>query len=49
MAASLFTKPFPGYTEHDFQLFSETNLQGYIYITHLAFKRMLAQKTALFR
>ena len=29
----------------DFELLSETNLQGYIYITQLAVKQMLAQKT----
>jgi NAD(P)-dependent dehydrogenase (short-subunit alcohol dehydrogenase family) len=39
-----FTKPFIDYTAEDFQLLSETNLQGYIHITQLAVKQMLAQK-----
>lgn len=43
-AGIFFTKPFTDYTEQDFQLLSETNLQGYIYITQLAVKQMLAQK-----
>ena len=44
-AGVFFTKPFTDYTEQDFQLLSETNLQGYIYITQLAVKQMLAQKS----
>ena len=44
-AGIFFTKPFTDYTVHDFELLSGTNLQGYIYITQLAVKQMLAQKT----
>ncbi len=44
-AGIFFTKPFTDYTIADFQLFSETNLQGYIYLTQLAVKQMLLQKT----
>ena len=45
IAGIFFTKPFVDYTTHDFQLLAETNLEGYIYITQLAVKQMLAQKT----
>jgi NAD(P)-dependent dehydrogenase (short-subunit alcohol dehydrogenase family) len=44
-AGVFFTKPFTDYTPHDFELLSATNLRGYIYITQLAVKQMLAQKT----
>jgi NAD(P)-dependent dehydrogenase (short-subunit alcohol dehydrogenase family) len=44
-AGIFFTKPFTDYTERDFERLSETNLEGYIYITQLAVKQMLAQKT----
>ena len=44
-AGIFFTKPFTEYTAHDFELLSGTNLQGYIYITQLAVKQMLAQDT----
>jgi NAD(P)-dependent dehydrogenase (short-subunit alcohol dehydrogenase family) len=44
-AGIFFTKAFTDYTAHDFKRLSETNLQGYIYITQLAVKQMLAQKT----
>ncbi len=44
-AGIFFTKPFTDYTAHDFEVLSGTNLQGYIYITQLAVKQMLAQKT----
>jgi len=44
-AGIFFTKPFTDYTPDDFKLLSATNLQGYIYITQLAVKQMLAQKT----
>jgi NAD(P)-dependent dehydrogenase (short-subunit alcohol dehydrogenase family) len=43
-AGIFFTNPFIDYTAEDFQLLSETNLQGYIYITQLAVKRMVGQK-----
>jgi NAD(P)-dependent dehydrogenase (short-subunit alcohol dehydrogenase family) len=44
-AGIYFTKPFTDYTADDFRRFAETNLEGYIYITQLAVKQMLAQKT----
>jgi NAD(P)-dependent dehydrogenase (short-subunit alcohol dehydrogenase family) len=44
-AGIFFTKRFTDYTAHDFEQLSETNLKGYIYITQLAVKQMLAQKT----
>ncbi len=44
-AGVFFTKPFTDYTADDFERLSETNLQGYIYITQLAVKQMLVQKT----
>jgi NAD(P)-dependent dehydrogenase (short-subunit alcohol dehydrogenase family) len=44
-AGIFFTKPFTESTIHDFELLSETNLVVYIYITQLAVKQMLAQKT----
>jgi NAD(P)-dependent dehydrogenase (short-subunit alcohol dehydrogenase family) len=44
-AGVFFTKPFTDYTADDFDVLSGTNLQGYIFITQLAVKQMLAQKT----
>ena len=44
-AGIFFTKPFTEYTAADFDRLSETNLRGFIYITQLAVKQMLAQKT----
>jgi NAD(P)-dependent dehydrogenase (short-subunit alcohol dehydrogenase family) len=44
-AGIFFTKPFTEYTAEDFRRFAEINLEGYIYITQLAVKQMLAQKT----
>jgi NAD(P)-dependent dehydrogenase (short-subunit alcohol dehydrogenase family) len=44
-AGIFFSKRFTDYTVRDFELLSETNLQGYIYITQLAVQQMLAQKT----
>ncbi len=44
-AGIFFTKPFIDYTPGDFELLSETNLVGYINITQLAVKQMLAQRT----
>ena len=43
-AGIFVAKAFTDYTEQDFQLLSDTNLRGYIYITQLAIKQMLAQK-----
>lgn len=45
-AGIFFTKSFIDYTPDDFERLSETNLEGYIYVTQLAVKQMLAQKTA---
>jgi NAD(P)-dependent dehydrogenase (short-subunit alcohol dehydrogenase family) len=44
-AGIFFTKPFTEYTTEDFEKLSRTNLQGYVYITQLAVKQMLAQKS----
>jgi len=44
-AGIFFTKPFIEYTAEDFQKLSETNLLGYIYITQLAVRQMLTQKS----
>jgi NAD(P)-dependent dehydrogenase (short-subunit alcohol dehydrogenase family) len=44
-AGIFFAKAFTDYTADDFERLSETNLEGYIYITQLAVKQMLAQKT----
>jgi NAD(P)-dependent dehydrogenase (short-subunit alcohol dehydrogenase family) len=44
-AGIFVSKPFTEYTARDFERLSETNLQGYIYITQLAVKQMLAQGT----
>jgi NAD(P)-dependent dehydrogenase (short-subunit alcohol dehydrogenase family) len=44
-AGIFFAKPFTEYTPEDFQALSSTNLNGFIYITQLAVKQMLAQKT----
>jgi NAD(P)-dependent dehydrogenase (short-subunit alcohol dehydrogenase family) len=44
-AGVFFVKPFTDYTAGDFELLSETNLVGYINITQLAVKQMLAQRT----
>ena len=43
-AGIFFTKPFTDYTPDDFRRLSETNLEGYLYITQLSVKQMLAQK-----
>ena len=44
-AGIFLTKLFTDYTVLDFERLSKTNLIGYIYITQLAVKQMLAQKT----
>jgi NAD(P)-dependent dehydrogenase (short-subunit alcohol dehydrogenase family) len=44
-AGIFFQKPFTEYTLADFERLSVTNLVGYIYITQLAVKQMLTQKT----
>jgi NAD(P)-dependent dehydrogenase (short-subunit alcohol dehydrogenase family) len=42
-AGIFFTKPFTEYTAQDFEELAGTNLQGYIHITQIAVKQMLAQ------
>jgi NAD(P)-dependent dehydrogenase (short-subunit alcohol dehydrogenase family) len=44
-AGIFFAKPFTEYTPEDFQSLLSTNLNGFIYVTQLAVKQMLAQKT----
>jgi NAD(P)-dependent dehydrogenase (short-subunit alcohol dehydrogenase family) len=43
-AGIFFTKPFIDYTADDFKQLVSTNLEGFIYITQLVVKQMLAQK-----
>lgn len=44
-AGIFFAKPFTEYTPEDFRALSSTNLDGFIYMTQLAVKQMLWQKT----
>ena len=44
-AGIFFTKPFTDYTAEDFKRLVSTNLGGFIYITQLAIKQMLMQKS----
>jgi NAD(P)-dependent dehydrogenase (short-subunit alcohol dehydrogenase family) len=44
-AGIYFTKPFTDYTAEDFRSLASTNLEGFLYVTQLAVKQMLAQKT----
>jgi NAD(P)-dependent dehydrogenase (short-subunit alcohol dehydrogenase family) len=44
-AGIFFAKPFTDYTADDFRALSSTNLEGFIYITQLAIKQMVAQKS----
>ena len=44
-AGIFFTKPFTDYTAEDFKSLVSTNLEGFLYVTQLAIKQMLAQKT----
>jgi NAD(P)-dependent dehydrogenase (short-subunit alcohol dehydrogenase family) len=44
-AGIFFTKPFTDYTPADVKSLVSTNLEGFLYITQLAIKQMLAQKT----
>src|SRR6266576_1801352 len=43
-AGIFFTKPFTDYTAEDFKSLISTNVEGFLYITQLAVKQMLAQK-----
>ena len=44
-AGIFFAKPFTEYTAEDFRSLVSTNLEGFLYITQLSIKQMLAQKT----
>jgi NAD(P)-dependent dehydrogenase (short-subunit alcohol dehydrogenase family) len=44
-AGIFFTKPFTEYTAEDFKALVATNLEGFLYVTQLAIKQLLAQKT----
>jgi NAD(P)-dependent dehydrogenase (short-subunit alcohol dehydrogenase family) len=44
-AGIFFSKPFTDYTVEDFKSLTSTNLEGFIYITQLAIKQMVAQKS----
>jgi NAD(P)-dependent dehydrogenase (short-subunit alcohol dehydrogenase family) len=44
-AGIFFAKPFIEYTLEDFRKLSSTNLDGFIHMTQLAVKQMLAQKS----
>jgi NAD(P)-dependent dehydrogenase (short-subunit alcohol dehydrogenase family) len=44
-AGIFFTKPFTEYTPQDFEALVSTNLGGFLYVTQLAVKQMLAQGT----
>jgi NAD(P)-dependent dehydrogenase (short-subunit alcohol dehydrogenase family) len=44
-AGIFFTKPFTDYTAEDFESLVSTNLGGFLYVTQLAIKQMLAQQT----
>jgi NAD(P)-dependent dehydrogenase (short-subunit alcohol dehydrogenase family) len=44
-AGIFFTKPFTDYTAEDFRSLVATNLEGFLYVTQLAVKQMLAQKS----
>ncbi len=44
-AGIFFTKPFTDYTAEDFKALVATNLEGFLYVTQLSIKQMLAQQT----
>ena len=44
-AGIFFTKPFTDYTAAEIKSFLSTNLEGFLYVTQLSIKQMLAQKT----
>jgi NAD(P)-dependent dehydrogenase (short-subunit alcohol dehydrogenase family) len=44
-AGLFFTKPFTDYTAEDFKALVSTNLEGFLHLTQLSIKQMLAQKT----
>jgi NAD(P)-dependent dehydrogenase (short-subunit alcohol dehydrogenase family) len=44
-AGIFVVKPFTEYTAEDFKSLVSTNLEGFLYVTQLVIKRMVAQKT----
>jgi NAD(P)-dependent dehydrogenase (short-subunit alcohol dehydrogenase family) len=44
-AGLFFTKPFTDYTAEDFRSLVSTNVEGFLYLTQVAIKQMLAQQT----
>ena len=44
-AGIFFAKPFTDYTSEDFKALASTNLDGFVFITQLVIKQMLAQKS----
>jgi NAD(P)-dependent dehydrogenase (short-subunit alcohol dehydrogenase family) len=44
-AGIFVTKPFTDYTPEDFKSLVSTNVEGFLYVTQLSVKQMLAQKT----
>jgi NAD(P)-dependent dehydrogenase (short-subunit alcohol dehydrogenase family) len=44
-AGVFFTKPFTDYTAEDLKLLVSTNVEGFLYVSQLAIKQMLAQKS----
>src|ERR1700730_14243121 len=44
-AGIFFTKPFTDFTAEEFKSLVSTNLEGFLYVTQLSIKQMLAQKT----
>ncbi|MDR3638598.1 MAG: SDR family NAD(P)-dependent oxidoreductase [Isosphaeraceae bacterium] len=44
-AGIFFTKRFTDYTAEDFRSLVSTNLEGFLYLTQLAIKQMVSQKT----
>jgi NAD(P)-dependent dehydrogenase (short-subunit alcohol dehydrogenase family) len=44
-AGIFFSKAFTDYTTEDFEVLSSTNLEGFIHVTQLAIKQMVAQKS----
>src|SRR6266705_3930007 len=43
-AGIFFTKPFTDYTTEDLRALVSTNVEGFLYVTQLSIKQMLAQK-----
>jgi NAD(P)-dependent dehydrogenase (short-subunit alcohol dehydrogenase family) len=44
-AGIFFTKPFTDYTSEDIKSLVSTNIEGFLYVTQLSIKQMLAQKS----